>query len=424
LLSHATAPLGHPVNSHITSNALVTASIAEPNNSIISVQSEHSVEVAQSVSEVLALRSEWEPLPVDPNGDLDFYLTVIRSHREIVRPHVVVVRKGQAAKSIVLGRIEEKPLTIPLGYKKVATRPVRFLMLIHGGVLGEDSEENALQIVASIQSTLRSGEADIAWFYGLDPNSALYRTARASGSLLTRDFFPTKLRRWRGHLPSSYEELTRQLSPNTRHNLKRYSKKLEQAFPGQIEVRSFRSFSDLETVLADTEEIASKTYHRGLGVGFINNGETRDLAALAAKQGWLRAHILYIAGRPAAFWNGFLYRRTFYTWTTGFAPEIADYRPGTFLLQKMFQQLCAEKAADEVDFGFGDAQYKRDWCDHEEVQAAFLLFAPRMKSIALNCFRSPLIGASSLARNLLQRTGALQSLKKRWRERLAKRKER
>ena len=337
-----------------------------------------------------------------------------------MRPHVVVLREAGQAKSLVLGRIEEKPLAVPLGYKKLSTRPVRFLMLIHGGVLGEDSEQAASLIVDSIQETLRTGEADIAWFYGLDSGSALYRAAKQAGSLFTSDYFPSQLRRWRGRLPGSYEELLRQLSANTRHNLKRYSKRLQQAFTGQLEVRSFRDSGDLNKILADTEEIASKTYHRGLGVGFINSDETRKLTALAVRQGWFRAHILYVAGKPAAFWNGFLYRRTFFTWTTGYSPELADYRPGTFLLQKMFQELCAEGVADQVDFGFGDAQYKRDWCDHEELQESFLLFAPNLKGIALNSFRTPLIAASNAARNLLARTGALQTLKKMWRERLAR----
>ena len=384
------------------------------------VDAQHSIELATNTSQVSALRDDWQDLPTDPNGDLDFYLTVLQSHQEIVRPHVVVLRKSGKAKSIVLGRIEEKPLTVPLGYKRVSTRPVRFLMLIHGGVLGEDSEESASMILDSIQQTLRNGDADIAWFHGLETNSALYRVAKAAGSVLTKDCFPIQLQRWRGRLPGSYDGLLRQLSANTRHNLKRYSKRLQQAFAGQLEVRSYRGSSDMSTILADTEEIASKTYLRGLRVGFVNNEETRQLMALAASKGWFRAHILYIAGKPAAFWNGFLYRRTFYTWTTGYSPEIADYRPGTFLLQKMFEELCNEGAADQVDFGFGDAQYKRDWCDHQHLQASFLLFAPNLKGVALNCFRTPLIATSNAARSLLTRAGALQSLKKLWRARLTK----
>ena len=103
---------------------------------------------------------------------------------------------------------------MPLGYKKLSTRPVRFL-IIDGGVLGEDSEQAASLIVDSIQETLRTGEADIAWFYGLDSGSALYQVAKKAGSLFTNDYFPTQLRRWRGRLPwkatKSYLDSSRQI---------------------------------------------------------------------------------------------------------------------------------------------------------------------------------------------------------------------
>jgi len=142
---------------------------------------------------------------------------------------------------------------------------------------------------------------------------------------------------------------------------------------------------------------------------------------LAATHGWLRAHILYTAGKPCAFWNGLVYRRTFFTYTTGYDPDFTDLRPGTFLLQRMFEDLCREKAIDEVDFGFGDAQYKRNWCGGDRPQASLLLFAPTLKGVSLNSLRSPLVGAKCLARGIVARTAALQTIKKHWRDRLAKR---
>ena len=402
-------------------------SAGKPNRSSVLVTggsasgSAYTTEVARDLSGIPALRNDWESLATDPNGDLDFYVAVIQSHKEIVRPHIIVLRQGDAVRSIVLGRLEVKPLQIAVGYKKISTPPLRFLMVIHGGVLGLASDEHAALIMSEIDRSLRSNEADVVWFHGVDPHSAFFRAAKSAGWLVCRDLFPTPLTRWRRTLPSNYQELLRQLSSNTRHNLKRYSNRLRDAYGEQLSVRSFRQTSEVETILADSEAVAAQTYHRGLRVGFVSSDETRRLAMLAADRGWLRAHILYIAGMPSAFWNGFLYRRTFYTWTTGFLPELSELRPGTFLLQKMMNELCTENAADQIDFGFGDAQYKRDWCDRGECQSSFLLFAPSIKGIAVNCLRTPLLGASIAARSLIARTGALQRLKKAWRTQLASR---
>jgi hypothetical protein len=377
------------------------------------------VRIAQSLSEVSVLRDAWEKMCVDPNADIDFYRTIVQSRGEVLRPHVIVLKRNGNVHSILAGRLEKKELGVHLGYKKLRLASVRCLTLIHGGLLGKQSQNCAAGLVESVLKSLRNGEADVVWFYGLDVNSDFYRVARKAGGFLTRDYFPGQIQRWKIQLPPTYEKLYQGLSSNTKHNLKRYSKRLRDAFGHQLTTRSFLDVRDLGWVLADTEAIAAKTYHRGLGVGFIDNEETRRTMTLAAERGWLRAHILYVAGKPCAFWNGVLYRGTFFTSTTGYDPAFRDYRPGTFLLQKMLRDLYSEKIADKVDFGFGDAQYKRDWCKQEQLQTSFLLFAPTVKGIYLNCLRTPLIAASNGAQRILTRARVLQRVKRAWRERLA-----
>jgi len=393
-----------------------------------------TIEIAKDFSEVLELRDDWQrmtlpsvdlqrdrAITLDPNVDIDFQLTVIQYGNGMLRPHVVVVKRGGIAQSILVGRIEKRPLQVALGYKKVSSSPVRIVTLIHGGMLGEDSEENASVLVDSVKKCLRDHEADVAWFYGMELDSPFYQVVKNAGGWITRDYCPALMRRWRIRLPASYDELHRQRSANTRHNLKRYSKRLRDAFGDQLRVRTFRNPSEIETILSDTEAIAAKTYQRGLGVGFVHSGATRQLMTLAANRGWLRAYILYVGSKPAAFWNGALYHRTFFTWSTGYDPDLSDLRPGTFLLERMLEGLCGEKAVDKVDFGFGDAQYKRDWCDREHFQASQFLFAPTLQGISLNMFHNSLLGASNFARKLLERTEVVPKLKKAWRRRVANR---
>ena len=378
------------------------------------------IRIARSLSEVSALRDAWGKMCIDPNADIDFYQAIVESRTEVLRPHVIVLKMDGVVHSILAGRLEQKEFDAQLGYKKVRLASVRCLTLIHGGLLGEETENCVAGLVESVQKSLSNHEADVAWFYGLDINSPFYDAARKAGSFFTRDYFPGHIKRWKLRLPLNYEELYRGLSSNTKHNLKRYSKRLRENFGDQLLIRSFRDLRDLEWVLADTEVVAAKSYHRGLGVGFIYNEETRRTVTLAAGQGRLRAHILYVAGKPCAFWNGVLYGRTFFTATTAYDPELRDCRPGTFLLQKMLEDLCSERVADEVDFGFGDAQYKRDWCQQEQILTSFFLFAPTLNGAYLNCVRTPIIGAANGARRILTRTGALQKIKRDWRARLAR----
>lgn len=392
-----------------------------------------AIETAKDLNGVLALRADWQRIALlsadrrrlhgtalDPAVDIDFYLTVFQPRSEMLRPHVIALKRGGVAETVLVGRVDRRPLQVALGYKKLSSPPVRVLTLIHGGMLGEDSEEHASALVDSIKRSLRDHEADVAWFYGMELDSPFHRVVKNAGGWLTRDHCPAFMPRWRIQLPATYEELYRQRSTNTRHNLKRYSKRLLDAFGDQLTVRSFRNPAEVELILSDTEAIAAKTYQRGLGVGFTDADVMRQRMTLAANRGWLRAHILYVGDKPVAYWNGVLYYRTFFTWTTGYDPDLSHLRPGTFLLQRMLQELCSEKAADVVDFGFGDAQYKRDWCDEEHLQVSLFLFAPSARGMCLNAFHSSLLGASNAARKLLARTDAVAKLKKAWRDRLVR----
>lgn len=389
----------------------------------------HEISIAKEFGEVVALREDWQritqwslasqaQLRLDPSVNIDFYLTLTQDASEVLRPHVIVLKHGGMPEVILAGRIEKKPLQVAMGYKRLSSRPVRLLTLIHGGTLGEDSEEHASLLVDSVKASLKNHDADVALFYGMEMGSCFQRVVKAAGGCLSRDYFPAIMPRWRIQLPATYEELYQERSSNTRHNLKRYSKRLRDAFGDKLLVRSFRRPEDVETILSDTEAIAAKTYQRGLGVGFDRDA-IRHRMMLTANQGWLRAHILYIGDRPAAYWNGILYHRTCFTWTTGYDPDLGELRPGMFLLQVMLRELCDEKGTDVVDFGFGDAQYKRDWCDCEHFQVSQFLFAPSLMGLSLNVFHTSLFGASNAARQLLARTGALQKVKKAWRRHMA-----
>jgi len=377
-----------------------------------------SVEVARTPSAVAALRHSWRHLPRNPNADVDYYLAVLASRKEILRPHVVVLKQDGAVRSILVGRIERTAVEVGLGYKKLRLSNVRCLTLIYSGMLGDDSEETALANVKSVMSSLKAGEADIAWFNHVRTGSAVYHAAVKGQNFLSRDHFPVMNQHWRLRLPATYEALHQRLSSNTRHNVKRYSKRLLDTFKDRLTVKSFRNCSEVEQTLKDTEAIASKSYHRGLGAGFVNNTETQRIWSLAAREDWLRAYLLYIDEKPVAFWNGLLYGKTFFTGTTGFDSAFGEYRPGIFLLRKMVEDLCQENVADAIDFGFGDAQYKRDWCDENWQEASIFLFSPTFKGALLNATRTPLLALSKSAQHILAHVGLLARVKRLWRDRL------
>jgi len=374
--------------------------------------------VLRSASELDEMRQLWRSSCVNPNCDIDYFLTVVDSRSNIVRPHVTVVSGGDGSKAIVVARLEDAILETKFGYRVLFRSRVRQLTVVYGGLMGDLSAANAASVIASLKGALGAGEADVVFFNSVSVDSPVYAAARSAGGVWGKDYFEEIRPHWRARLAGDYKTFVSTLSSNTRHNLRRYSSRLVKTFGSRLVVKRFSAPDDLDTIMTDTELVASQTYHRGLGVGFVPNQEMRRLTELALKQGWFRAYILYIDEAPCAFWNGWRYGRTFYTGSTGSDSAYGEHRIGTFLLTKLFEDLCDNRLADYLDFGFGDAQYKRDFCEDHWNEATFRLYAPTLRGFLVNGIRTPILAAERAGRQLLGRTALLDKAKRAWRQRV------
>jgi hypothetical protein len=221
-------------------------------------------------------------------------------------------------------------------------------------------------------------------------------------------------------VPSSADDLYRGLSKKARKNLKWQAKRLLQDYSSNVNVRCFREPGELENMAHDVEEIAKRTYHRGLGVGFIDNVEMRQHLYLEAQKGWLRTYVMYVANEPRAFWMGDLYQGIFYSNFMGYDPAFSHYSPGMFLIVRAMEGFCSHADGDdvkEVDFGFGDAQYKQVLGNREWTEASVHIFAPSVKGLGLCFLRTPPILVDKGIKALLARTQLLQRVKRIWRTR-------
>ena len=184
-------------------------------------------------------------------------------------------------------------------------------------------------------------------------------------------------------------------------------------------IELLRDPEDLPRVLHDLETVAEKTYQRGLGVGFTASEETRAILDLATKRGWHSASVLYNGDDPIAFWTGWQYRRTLYISTTGFDPAFAELGVGSYLLAAMIRDFCGNRSFDAVDFGPGDAAYKRHFGNESLLEQDFFVFAPTLRGAFLNAARTSMGAVNIGAKRLLERTGSTARVKRIWRRRLA-----
>ena len=389
----------------------------------ISKTKKAELRVARSLSEVEALRGFWAASPGHRDSDIDFFLMIVQSYPEVLRPHVIALYRDGEPEAILVGRLERKRLKFRVGYLSVACPWARCLTFVYGAIHGDSSAQNTEILLREVMNCLKHDEADLAMLEFVPLESPLYRLALTLPGIRSRDTLPAS----QGHeslvIPDTVEEVYRRMSSSRRKNLRREIKKLETHPTGRAKIVCYRATTELDLLFRDTEEVAKKTYQRGLGAGFADTPQIRKRLEMAAENGWLRAHLLYLGERPCAFWIGMLYNGTFVSEYMAYDPEFRQWSPGMVLIMCVIEGFCNRANGDivkELDFGLGHAEYKEALCSNHWLEAAVYIFSPTAKGLLLKSLRTSTRLIDSFARRLLASTTLFRRLKRAWRDRLVK----
>ena len=376
------------------------------------------VRILQSVSEIEEFRNIWMRLQWHPNADIDFYLMVLQSLPGVLRPHVLVAHWNGSPAALLVGRLEDSQLNFKIGYAGFLRPRVRALTFVYGGLLGNPSAPTCEAFVREVIKSLRQGEADIAFFNHLRADSPLHSALTRSWTWLSRDYFPVLQIHRKMTLPGKGEEFWPRFSPKFRKNQRWQARKLLNDHSGNVTIRCFRESSELGRMVCDVEHVARKTYQRSLGVGFVDTTVMRQQLETKAAKGWLRAYVLYVSGRPCAFWLGALYKATFHSDSMGYDPEYSKYSPGMYLIMRVIEDISNQGEVRAIDFGLGDAQYKQILGNVQWQDVSAYIFGPTLRSLGLSAIRTPASLIDRAAKMVLEESALLVRIKKLWRKHL------
>lgn len=375
------------------------------------------VRIARTIEQVESLRRSWSALKSHRDSDIDYSLDFVWARKEVVRPHVIAVYRQGHPDAILVGRLEASRMPLKIGYLRFPGVRIRLLAFAYGGPLGNPSAENSAEIIKSIANTLRQGEADVASLHHASTDSPIFQMALSLPGFASRDRLTKPARHHFMRLHESIDQVYLGFSKNLRAELKKKKKKILEDFKGSVEVRRFTEPVDLASVIPQIEQIAKKTYQRSLNVGFQDTEVARHWLEMSARRGWLRIYLLYIGGRPCAFWIGTLYEGSFCSDYLGFDPQFDEYSPGTYLLTIMIEDFC-NTGVKEIDFGPGDGRYKERFGNRNLTESSVYIFAPSLKGYLLNVLRTATGLIDDGLRRILIRTSLFAKMKKLWRIRL------
>lgn len=371
----------------------------------------------KTLEELEALRTYWEEWQDHPNNDFDQFKMICRLRQEIESPCVAVMERNGQTQALLIGRLEKTQFAPSIGYLNPVRIPARVMTVLHQGALGQMDEEAALESIKYFWSLLGSGVADAIEFHYLSEDSSLLNALQFHRS----GWFCEKSPQWSVHwemiLPAEGAFIEGKVRSKHRTGIRKKGRELESAFPGKVSWHWMSRFDDIPGLCARLEEVAARAYQRGLGTGFMDNDEYRRRFALFASRGQLRVQLLEIDGRARAFWFGYLYRGIFHLSETGYDPDLSKYEVGTLMFIRLNDEL-AKEGVRKLDFGIGDALYKRRFGDRSWREASVWIFAPTAKGLVLRSSRGLLAAVDNWGRRLIQKVGGLDRLKTAWRRRL------
>ena len=67
---------------------------------------------------------------------------------------------------------------------------------------------------------------------------------------------------------------------------------------------------------------------------------------------------------------------------------------------KVIEELCARPGIDRLDFGLGDADYKRHFSTESWSERDLLIFAPTVRGVLRNGMRTAILGGAAAARRV------------------------
>lgn len=381
-----------------------------------------NVVVATSVDQVEALRDAWQSAGVNNlDSDIDYFLTVVRSSPSVIRPHVVCLRRPGMPDLFGIARLEDFPLRVAIGHRTLARPKLRGIVVTFGGIVGAAGIEEEQLILDELERPLRTGEAEALVLRRLDCTGSQYRAAKGRGRFLLCVHGQVVVHRWTAEKPETLEAFLNNRSAKTRQTLRRQDRRLERDHGDGLRLVRFEHADQSDELARDLETVAVRTYQRGMGVGHRGDAVERALIELGLSRGWLRVWMLYLNGKPAAFWTGTTYAGTFTIGTPGFDPDHGRESVGRYTMFRMLEDVFSDERISRLDLGQGDAEYKEAFDPARTDETDVTLLAKRPRSVALGLLSSAVLLVNGWGRRLVRDSARGRQFEQAWRRRLTDR---
>jgi hypothetical protein len=395
----------------VVHNTLDSASELRPASAEMA-SGRYSVRVATNTSTVEALRPVWSNWANSLDTDLDFFLHEVSQDPTAVEPYVITVYSDEIAQAMLVGQVRKRRASAVVSFVNIPGPFERVLEIKKGGRMGRPSPALDRVLALQLLRVVKSGQVDSLCLKRLPLQSGLFHEIQQLPIFLVGERVPYVFCYSVLSLSDSGRKRPRVFAGKTQREIRRKTRILERAFPGQVSLKCFSQPDEVEAGMCDAMRVAVKTWQYYLGSGFNDTSRTRETYRFFAEHGWLRIYVLYIAGVPCAFLTGQLYNDTFYCQFAGYHPYYTRFSVGSLLTARVFEELAAADV-QRVDLGEGGQEHNRRLGCQMAEEGTVHVYSSTIRGLLLNFF----FGTTQIVRASGRRTRSafrLNWLNKAW----------
>mgnify|MGYP001997746939 CR=1 FL=1 len=324
----------------------------------------------------------WQAEAQHANSDPDFLSMVVSLRDNVLSPLVFLVRENGVPVTALVCRLEKTQVQARIAYFKLAQFSPRSITAVYGGLIGKDTPAIRRKFLDALSSELQRGTADVATYNMLRADSAFVQSIEALDIANWRRKYSLPREHFVFQVPAKQEDILLAKPSKTRSKIRYYMRRAEKNLP-DLQVNRLVSSVDIDQIMRDLESVASKTYQRGLGAGFHYNEEWRALLKLGFEKNWMEVWTLSTGAKCISFIIGLKYKGRYLIYAKAFDPGYSDDRIGTYLQIKVLEDIARQGECVIVDYGFGEADYKRQFSTDNWPEINVLIAAASVKNFMI-----------------------------------------
>jgi hypothetical protein len=272
------------------------------------------------------------------------------------------------------------PLTFQLSRRLKLTLQLSAFELMGGNLVGEISYDSLQAITNSVWKNFP--HIDVIYLHSVNVDSSIWEILQENNRKV--DKAPV-------HMPDverifhyinsikTHQEYINGFKSKQRISFKRKIKKINEAFPGKVELHRIDHIEDLDYLTVSAKKILKNSWKaQNLSQPIPESIKNEVFLRRATEKGFLRSYVLSLDDNPCAFAVGFLYNGIYHCTDTAYDINYAKHSPGTVLLYKAIEDIINSDQIKIIHFGITDAQYKRELCNCHTREASLMIMRPTL----------------------------------------------